>query len=104
MNDIDKKLDEIFSELDFAYQYKISDYAISEEQEIEFEKQGLKEVANAKQKIKQLIMDITTEAKIDELTAVINKQVSSESEKEFCDWLNSRRYRLAQPLSKQDDN
>jgi len=67
MSIIDKKLDEVFSELDFAYQYKISDYAISEEQEIEFEKQGLKEVANAKQKIKQLIMDITTEAKIYEL-------------------------------------
>jgi hypothetical protein len=49
------ELDKIFSKLSFGYEYQMSDYAGSKEQEDEYEKQGLEEIATTKQAIQALI-------------------------------------------------
>ena len=50
------KLDEIFDALSYGYQFQMSDYASSEKQEAEFEQQGLKEIAEARDALYQLIL------------------------------------------------
>jgi uncharacterized protein (DUF885 family) len=57
------EIDKILGGLSYGYEFQMSDYAGSQSKEDEYERQGLAEIATAKQQIQALI----TEARIDEL-------------------------------------
>ena len=60
------EIDKILGGLSYGYEFQMSDYAGSQSKEDEYERQGLAEIATAKQQIQALI----AEARIDEVKRI----------------------------------
>lgn len=57
----DTTIDEIFNKLTYGYEFQMSDYAGSREQELEYERQGKAEIAQAKSALYELMLEIIGE-------------------------------------------